>query len=210
MKTGTIPEHFVSLNQLGYNCSSCWTGDKGKELGLTRNFLMKTGLIDGTLWIHRDVLNKLSNVRTTLQGYGFDMLVKEAYRPIILDLEINRLLKEANLPADKLINLKDRSHSTGMALDVVLCDFDEYVDEENEGGVIQEIGEEVDMKDPENHSPEINHVDYCVGKQDADNINYQNLRILLVKAFLNEGFVLGIEKDFFHFQLPQAVNAKEY
>lgn len=201
--TETIPKHFVPLQELGYDCLNYYFGEGGRRIGIKREFLSSIGITNDYLWVHPDILGKLAQARKFANEKGFDFKIKDAFRPKLLIQEICKLRRTKNMEVEKIISVHKMPHATGMAVDVVLCEFFEY----DEGF---HLGEEVYMRNPAKDGLECSFVEFYRGKTDADSINFQNVQDVLINSFMRAGFVLGNRNEIWHFEMPHLEKATRY
>ena len=190
------PEHFVSLQDLGFECINYYFGKGGQEIGLTREELDSSGITDETLWVHSDVISPLTKAKSIINNHGMGIAIKDAWRPKKLYEEIVKHRRAKGVPVEELINIESMPHATGKAVDVVLTDL--------------ETGKVIWTRNQERDGIECCFVDFYRNKHDAESIKYQNLQSLLLNAFLANGFVLGPRRESWHFQLPDTMESERF
>lgn len=189
MESKSVPSVFVSLQKHGYRCENYYTGNGGKKIGLTEEILRSVGLADDTLWVHHLVLTKLELASRIVMGHGYNILIKDAWRPVLLYDHIIRLNEKSGLPTAGLLNGETKPHSTGMAIDVVLLDI--------------ETNHPVMMRNGPRDGVFCCFVDFYRDKTEKECVVFQSLQDILVNSFLCAGFQLGTKKEYWHFELPE-------
>jgi D-alanyl-D-alanine dipeptidase len=199
-----VPEHFISLQNLGFICSNYYFGSGGEKINITKEDLAKFGLTDDTLWIHPKVIPKLNIIREGFKSkYGLDFVINDAWRPsalydLIADRRHEKDRREGNEDSvEKFFNLKDKPHSTGMAVDVLPVD-------PTTGEVLRTRNQARD-----------GDVSCLAGYYDArydspESREYCRLQNIMFSLFLDNGFVLGTKREYWHFELPENRRAPKY
>lgn len=192
-----VPKNFVSLQLYGFRCENYYFGAGGQKLGLTSDHLAAVGLVDDTLWVDRSVLSGLDMASKVMSRFGFGIIITDAWRPYALYGTIEKLMMEGNskslLP---LMNLKDRPHSTGMAIDIIPVDL--------------RTGEKCRTRNQARDGIAACLVDYYKHKHDPESVEYQRIQEILVISFKAAGFRLGTKKEYWHFELPGASTAPRF
>ena len=187
-RSNGVPKHFLSLQELGIPCQNYYTGPGGEKIGLTPEILRQLGLHDDTLWVHPSVLSKLEMASMRISDQGFNILVKDAWRPVALYQKIISLRRERGLQVEGLINGVSMPHATGLAVDVVLAD--------------PKTKQPVMMRNHKRDGHDSIYLNHYLRKPGNDCREFQRLQDILVYAFLGVGFRLGSNREYWHFELP--------
>lgn len=169
---------------------------KAEAYGLSQEELTDVGVTDGRVKIHKNLVEPLKQVnRDFLQKLGYSLHVKEGYRSpglyrLVYDKRVQTFGQEMT---DRLLNIKDMPHATGLSVDVALWD-----DTSNR---------EVFMRDGKD-DPEALFIDFYKDKTDEKSVYYQNLQERVVDIMQTNGFRLGKRREYFHFnyQPDQPIN----
>jgi D-alanyl-D-alanine dipeptidase len=198
-----IPEHFVSLQKLGFLCENYYFGAGGAKIGITPKHLAGFGINDDTLWIHPEMVAKLKRIRICMKyEFGLDFVISDAWRPkglydLIAKLRHEKDIAEGNSDSvKKFFNLKDKPHSTGMAVDINLADL--------------KTGKTLWTRNQSRDGDDCCKVGYYDNKHDPESIEYCRLQNIMLSLFTSNGFVLGTKKEYWHFELPENRSAPKY
>ncbi len=178
-----IPEGFSRLQSFGVQCSNYYWNAGGEKIGITHADLASIGILDEGMYLHYDVVRKIINIRKSLMSeYGWDLLIKDAWRPLALYRLIIEKRRERGLQVEGLFNFEKLPHSTGLAVDAVLT---------------EQGGKPLYLYDLEKDGPGSRFLDFY---NDPDSIFFHRQKILH-EAFLREGFEFGEYREVWHFQL---------
>jgi D-alanyl-D-alanine dipeptidase len=136
--------------------------------------------------VDAELIAPLQKVREQLKPQGFDIIVKDSYRPPELYqlVKAKRYERDGKEKTDKTFNAVLMPHATGYAVDINLIDL--------------KTGEEMKLWDNADW-PDGALVDFYKDRSDAASQNYQKLQTLLIKTMLDNGFELGGLREFWHF-----------
>jgi len=143
---------------------------------------------DPKAYVDATLIPLLKKANEILTQYGYEIIVKDAYRSAELYglIQQKRYAKYGKEQTDKILNTVSMPHSSGRAADI---------------GLVQiETGEEIPMRNKED-DPDNFFIDYYRDKNDPESQEYQRLQDLLVDTMLSLGFVLGSKKEYWHFEL---------
>lgn len=175
-------QNFVYIDK--YNLlGSNFYWHKGIEIGLSREKLASVDLQNGRVLVHRDIIKALKNVDRTLQNKGYRLYITEGYRSKKLYKLINEKIKEkiGEQEKNRILNMIDMPHSTGRSVDVALWrDGKKIILHDKKDGI---NGYFIDF--------------YKQGSK--ENKKYQKLQEFLINTMQNNGFRLGVKREYFHF-----------
>jgi len=176
----------VNLSDFGIrNINYYW--ERKERYNLTEVELAAVGLINGQAQVDESIIPKLKMANELLKPFGFELIVKDAYR----SKELYELIRkkryeiDGQFNTDKTFSQIKMSHSTGLAVDVSLIDLKTEL--------------EVDMWDKLDW-PDGIFINYYKLRQDPESKKYQELQDLLIGIMLKVGFKLGPRKEFHHFE----------
>jgi D-alanyl-D-alanine dipeptidase len=130
-------------------------------------------------------------IRDNLKKFGFEVFIKDGYRSKELyNLAYHkRLQKYKDDTPDKLMNMKEMPHATGLTVDIGL--FDPITNKE------------VPTRRKED-GPESLLFDFYRHKPDQESQNLQKLQDLLKEVMCKHGFEEGRLREYFHFNYKTA------
>lgn len=160
--------------------------EKHQDYGITKEELAKAGVLNGRLLVSSQIIDPLHNVDRAFQSQGYRLYIKDGYRPqalydIVFQKRSNRFGQEAT---NRLVNMKDKPHSTGKTVDVVLWN--------------QKKNHEVPLRD-NNDGVEALFIDFYKNKSDPKSQHYQKLQEFIISTMLANGFTTGPKNEYFHF-----------
>lgn len=160
------------------------------ELKMTEAELRIVGVEGDTLYVRPELIEPLKEADKRFRKHSFELVVKDAYRsPELYALAYRkRQARWGRKATDRLYNMKDMPHRSGLVVDVSL------VDSKN--------GQEVRMRDPKQDDDGAQSIGFYQDKSDAVSREYQRLQDLLIEVMLSVGFELGIKREFWHFEFP--------
>jgi D-alanyl-D-alanine dipeptidase len=156
---------------------------KANEVGIPKEKLSAMGLKNERVLVHKDIIPPLKEADKILQKKGYRIFITEGYRSKELYQFINRKIAEkiGEQERDRILNMKDMPHSTGKSVDVALLrNGKKLILHDKKDGI---DGYFVDF--------------YKEGKN--KNEQYQKLQEVLLEIMQNNGFRLGIKREYFHF-----------
>lgn len=160
--------------------------DRRGSYGLTEQELTAVGISDNRVQVHADMIVPLQRVDRELRNIGYELYVKEGYRPSALyDLIFKkRVQSHGQEDANRLFNMDDRPHATGLSVDVTLWDTHEEA--------------EIFLRNGEDGTDAL-FVDYYKGKSDEQSQWYQMMQEKIIFIMMKYGFRLGKKQEYFHF-----------
>ena len=169
-------------NLLGIN----YYWDKHEAYNITKDDLLMVGLTSDRVQVHKDIINSLVDIDNIFQQRGYRSYIKDGYRPKDLYELIykKRVDKYGQGITDQLLNMIDMPHSTGKTIDISLWDPVE--------------NKEVYMRDKEDGTDAL-FVDFYKNKTDEKSLYYQGLQEWVTNVMQDQGFRLGIKREYFHF-----------
>lgn len=176
----------VSIKEYGLRGSNFyWT--KAKAYDLSKDELMKVGVVNSNVLIHKNLVEPLNKVNQEFKNkLEYSLFIKEGYRsPDLYRLIYDKRVKKFGQDiTDKLLNIKDMPHSTGLAVDVALWD--------------DQLDREVFMRDGKD-DPDALIYGFYKGKLDEKSLYFQKLQTDVITIMKDNGFSLGKLNEYFHF-----------
>ncbi len=164
--------------------------NKGIEIGLSKEELNKVGLENDRVLVNKDIIEALKNADQVLKNKGYGLYITEGYRSKELYELINKKIKEkiGEQETKRILNMIDMPHATGKSIDVALWhDGKKMILHDKEDGI---NGYFVDF--------------YKQGIK--ENKQYQELQKLLINTMQDNGFRLGVKREYFHFNYdPESI-----
>lgn len=157
------------------------------QFNISLEELEAVGITGNYAYIHEDLIPVLKEVNSDLRESGYELIVKDGYRPS----ELYKLVKQKRYEidgkenTDKTLNHVLMPHANGYTLDVSLINI--------------ATGEEEKIWDNKDW-PNGVFVDYYRQRSDNEAKNYQRLQDLLIKTMLSHGFKLGSKREIWHFE----------
>lgn len=164
-------------------------------MGMSKEDLAAVGLVDERVKVHPDLVQPLRKVDVALQGKGCRLYITEGYRSPELYSFVHKKIEETKGKgeADRVLNLRDKPHATGKAIDAVLWDKSKQ--------------EPIIMRD-KSEGFDAYFVDYYKNSEDPKRRAYHELQSMLINLMQDNGFRLGIKREYFHFnyapQMPRS------
>lgn len=179
----------VSLKQSGLRVWNYYWHFR-HELKMSEDELRAAGIEGDDLFIRPELIEPLKEVDAKFRKHGYELIVKDAYRsPELYELAYRkRHARWGKKATDRLYNMKDKPHTSGLVVDVNLVD--------------PKTGEQVRMRDPKHDDEGAQTIGYYKDKADPVSREYQRLQDLLIETMLAVGFKLGVKKEFWHFEYP--------
>jgi D-alanyl-D-alanine dipeptidase len=162
-----------------------WT--RKDKFNLAEDELRSVGVKDNCALVDKRLLPKLKKANEIFKHYGFEIIIKDAYR----SPELYQLVKKKRYEidgkenTDKTLDSIGMPHSSGQVVDINLVKLSS--------------GQEVEIWDKKDW-PDGIFIDYYRYKTDAKSIEFQRLQNLMVSTMLSLGFKLGGKKEFWHFE----------
>ncbi len=163
-----------------------------ESVKITKEEVMETGVTDGNVLIHREIIPALVCAQKRLMFDGYGICIKEGWRPEALYKLIykRRVERNGQKEADSIFNMKDMFHASGKSVDVVLWDFKK--------------GEEVQMRDCNDGVPAFFYGFYEDMKDEKARM-YHELQTLLKVAMFQAGFEFGTKREYFHYNFKNYI-----
>jgi len=157
-----------------------------ESYGITRDEILGIGLVNGHAQVHRALIAPLKEVDAVFQKDGYRLYVREGYRSKELYELIyrKRIAKFGQEMTDRLVNMVDMPHATGMSIDVALWNVGS-----NQLMLLRRFED----------GPEALFLDFYKGKIDEVSRRYQALQEYVITVMLDHGFRLGKKREYFHF-----------
>lgn len=178
-------ENLVYIDQYGLLGNNFYW-QKYEAKGLTKEDVLSTGLANDRVQVHKDIVQPLLAANEEFQKRGFRMYIKEGYRSkslyeIIYKRRVEKFGKEET---DRLLNMEAMPHAEGKSVDVAL-----WEEKENK---------EIFMRRSEDGTDAL-FVDFYKNKDGEENKRYQELQEWVIGIMQEQGFRLGIKREYFHF-----------
>lgn len=159
---------------------------KRDQYNISVEELKAAGLENDRVRLSPDIIKPLQDIDRELQGHGHRIYISEGYRPnAVYELIYSKRSSQFGTKwTNRLINIKDRPHTTGKTVDVTLWSI-----KDNRDLVLR------DRKD----GPEALLIDFYKDKRDRHAKEYQRLQRLLMNVMLSHGFRTGPLREYFHF-----------
>jgi D-alanyl-D-alanine dipeptidase len=154
--------------------------------GLTKEDITDAGLTSDRVQVNEELIPALQAVNAELEQKGWKLFIKEGYRSDAL-YEIaykRRVEKYGKEETDSILNMKDRPHAKGIAVDVAIFDA--------------KTNTEVYLRRGEDGTPAL-FIDFYKEKEDPESKRFQELQEYLIDLMLRHGFRLGTKREYFHF-----------
>jgi len=156
------------------------------DYGLTREDLVGLGMTDDHVYVSPEIITALLEIDKELQAKGWRLYLKEGYR----SKELYELLYERRVKkfgqemTDKLLNIKDMKHASGLSVDVAIWD--------------EVTNQEIYLRRP-GDGPESLIFGFYKNSADPGDKRCQELQEYLIDLMTKHGFQLGKKKEYFHF-----------
>lgn len=180
-----MANELVPISQYGLLGSSFYW-NRYADYGLTREDLIGLGMKDDQVYVNPEIIPVLLQIDKELQTKGWRLYLKEGYR----SKELYELLYERRVKkfgqemTDKLLNIKDMKHSSGLSIDAAIWD--------------ESKNQEVYLRRP-NDGPESLIFGFYKNSSDPECQKCQELQEYLIALMTNHGFQLGKKQEYFHF-----------
>ena len=157
-----------------------------ESYGITRDEILATGLTNERVQVHPDLINPLQEIDAIFQKDGYRLYIREGYRSKELYELIyrKRITKFGREMTDRLVNMDDMPHATGMSVDIALWDVGA-----NQLMLLRRFED----------GPEALFLDFYKNKNDEASRRYQALQEYVIAVALDHGFRLGKKREYFHF-----------
>jgi D-alanyl-D-alanine dipeptidase len=180
-----MANELIPIGQYGLLGSSFYW-NRYADYGLTREDLISVGMRDDQIYVSPEIIPVLLKIDKELQSRGWRLYLKEGYR----SKELYKLLYERRVAkygqemTDKLLNIKDMKHSSGLSVDVTIWDT-----VKNQEIHLRRSGD----------GPESLLIDFYKDSTDPEGQRCQELQKYLIETMIKHGFKLGERKEYFHF-----------
>lgn len=163
---------------------------KKEQFNISTDELIAAGVTDGSAYIDKALVTPLQNANKLFQRHGYELVVKDGFRtPELYQLvQKKRYAVHGKKDTDILLNVETMPHATGRTVDIALLHI--------------ASGQEVIMRRPEDRTDAF-FVDFYRDKPDTASQNFQQLQQLMIGIMQSVGFVLGVRREFWHFEYPQ-------
>lgn len=160
--------------------------NKYEDYGLTKEDILSVGLTSDRVQVHKDIIGALINIDNIFKTKGYRLYIKEGYRSKALYEMIykRRVEKFGKEKTDRLLNMGEMPHVEGKSVDVALWDIQE--------------NKEIYMRRFEDGTDAL-FVDFYKNKKEESDIRYQELQEWVIGIMQDNGFRLGIRREYFHF-----------
>jgi len=175
-KHGLLGQNFYWHRRVDYN--------------LTEEELSAVGIVDNQVYVDSSILPVLTKVDQELQKQGWRLYVKEGYRsPEMYKLIYNkRIEKHCKEITDKLLNMKDMKHASGLSVDVSIWDI--------------ALDKELELRKRED-GPDSLFFGFYKNSTDPDRQQCHKLQEYLSNLMFKHGFKYGSLGEYFHFDFSQ-------
>jgi len=179
------PGDLTYIDEHGLLGSSYYFSSRSKW-NITKEELANIGITDDRIQVHRDIVPALKAADEKFQKRGLRMYLREGYRsPALYELAFNkRKDKFGEKETNRLLNIKDKPHATGKAVDISLWDT---------------VKEEKVPTRGDKDGLESLLIDFYKGKADSESKHYQELQEYIMNTMISCGFHLGKLREYFHF-----------
>lgn len=160
--------------------------EKYEAKGLSRDDILSAGLTSNRVEVSKRIIPALQQINKAVGERGYELFIKEGYRSkrlyeIMYQRRVEKFGKEET---DRLINMKDMPHASGLSVDIALFD--------------KNSGKEVYMRNGEDGTDAL-FVNYYKDKDGEAAKKYQELQDYLIGLMCAHGFELGTKNEYFHF-----------
>ena len=176
--------NLVRLDQHGLDGSNYYWVNR-KRLGYSDEELIAVGMSSPYVLVDRGIIQPLNDVNLSLKSSGRSLFIKEGYRsPALYRLAYERYAqKHGKARADRLFNLSDMPHATGLSVDVVVLDASEQPIYYRDG----------------DDDPEGCFVDFYKSRTDDKGKAFHQHQVELITLMQENGFRLGKKREYWHF-----------
>ena len=145
------------------------------------------GIRDGDILICSKIIKPLLKAREELMQHGLEIIIKDGYRsPELYKLAYQkRVAKEGSIITDKLFNLAEMPHKSGLVVDLGLLD--------------SQSQEPVMFFNYNADGAEAWFIDFYKHKKDLESQKFQKVQDLLISTMIKCGFELGSKREVWHF-----------
>ncbi|MCA9354547.1 MAG: hypothetical protein KC877_03455 [Candidatus Kaiserbacteria bacterium] len=160
--------------------------DRREQFGLTEAELAEVGITGNEVLVHMHLIDALKAVDAVFRQKGYELYVKEGYRPVELyELVYQKRVESGKADeANRLFNMTDMPHATGLSVDVTLWDIRRQ--------------REVYLRDG-NDGVDALFVDFYKRKPGEVAEWYQVMQEWVIEVMQKHGFRLGTKREYFHF-----------
>ena len=175
----------IYTDEYGLLGSEYYWENRGK-MNISMDELFSIGITDNRVRVHKDIIPALQEVDKEFQEREIRPYIKQGYRsPALYELAFRkRSEKYGEVETDLLMNIKDKPHITGKAVDIALWDPIEKV----------EIPTRNRKDDPDSL-----FIDFYKNKTDSESKRYQEMQDFIIATMTSNGFYTGKLREYFHF-----------
>jgi len=162
--------------------------ERRDKFNLSAEELASVGVLGNIALVEPKLIPKLTQANRLLKEYGYEIVVKDAYRsPELYNLVRKKRYEiDGKINTDRTLSTGANPHSSGKAVDINLIEL--------RTGLEVEIWGKSDW-------PNGVFINYYRNKKDKKSKNYQSLQDLLQSTMTKVGFSLGKRREFHHFEL---------
>ena len=173
----------IRLDEYGIPGSNYYWQNRDK-LDFSQKDLVMAGMCDNRVRVHSCVLDSLLLAQRDFADEGFELFVKEGYRSEKLYELIyeRKLINDGQVEADRLFNMEEKPHASGMSVDVTL----------------RQEGKEIYFRKGEDGLDAM-FVEFYREATDELGKLYQKRQDFLIMTMQRHGFRLGKKKEYWHF-----------
>jgi D-alanyl-D-alanine dipeptidase len=167
--------------------------------GISKEEIVLAGLVDGRVRVSLEIIEPLKRVDEVFKSKGYRLYLKEGYRSkAVYDLVFKkRSEKFGKEETERLINIKDMPHATGKTVDVTIWD-----PKENKEVYSRNVKDGVEAL----------FIVFYRHQNAPESARYQELQEFVIRAMLEQGFRVGVKREYFHFnyQPDQPINYEHF
>jgi hypothetical protein len=191
-------KNFVALQDYGFTCRNYYTGQGGKEIGLTNDILNSLGIENDSILVSPKIIPKLAAAEKALYEEGFGLVIKYGLITIETTKKIVELLEKNNPSKVNLPNQDNFPHATGMAINVTLADLTKDIHDKT----LVVVGEELALNNGARDGVNSYLRNFYKSLSDIESLRYQTLQNILKSFFIGAGFRTGSRMTYGNFELP--------
>src|SRR4030042_337582 len=179
------PEDLIYFDEHGLLGGSYYFLNRDKW-NITEGELAKIGITNDRVQVHKDIIPFLKAADKKFQERGLRIYIKEGYRSpalykLVFDKRVDRF---GERDTNRLLDIKDKPHATGRAVDVGLWDT-----AKREEGLTRSNRDELESL----------LIGFYKDKNASESKRYQELQEYIISTMLSCGFHLGKLGEYFHF-----------
>jgi D-alanyl-D-alanine dipeptidase len=173
----------IAANKIYY-----YRQDIREKFDISIQELEDIGIKDGVILIDSALIKPLLNIQAQLAKHNLNFIIVDGYRSKELyQLAYSkRILSEGKTEIDKIFNMLEMPHLSGLVIDIGLLDLS--------------TNQPVPFFDSKRDGKESWFIGFYKTSDNPNSAHFQNLQDLLITLFTSNGFKIGSKKEVWHFE----------